>query len=273
MPNLLAPITHALATVLATTHTVLTHRGLDPDSALCWVLAITGLVIVIRTLILPITVHSVRLARASATARPALDEIRKRYAGRTDVESLTALRLETRAVQADHGVSRLGCLPSLIQLAVLLALYQLLSQVSTLHSVGAMTAEHVESLGSAGILGVGLTDRLGSITTWFDSPTHLLVVVGLATVSAALGYATQRWFVLPNMVFTGMPGPIADAQRLMPALSAVGMLFAAGAVPVGLLIYWVVSNAYTLAQQAVVTTWYPTPGSPAHARRHTPTTT
>lgn len=70
--------------------------------------------------------------------------------------------------------------------------------------------------------------------------------------------------MLPNLVLDGMPAAFADAQRMMPALSAVGVLVAASAVPVGLLVYWVASNAWTLGQQAVVTRWFPTPGSAAH---------
>jgi YidC/Oxa1 family membrane protein insertase len=57
------------------------------------------------------------------------------------------------------------------------------------------------------------------------------------------------------------------AQQLLPALSAVGLLVAAGFVPVALLVYWVVNSTWSLGQAAVVTHWFPTPGSPAAGRR------
>lgn len=264
MPGILMPFAHVVAAVLAAAHTLLVAIGLPADSGLTWVLAITGLVIGVRTLLLPLTVHGVKLARASANARPALDELRKRYEGRTDLESFKAMREEQLAIQAEHGVSRAGCLPMLLQLPILFALYGVLSAVARGEAVGAMDAAHVSSLGSATLLGVGLTERLGSWGALGGDPTHLLVIAVLALASAALSYATQRWFTLPNMVLTGMPAAIADVQKMMPIMSALGLLVASAAVPVGLLVYWVASNAYTLVQQAVIVRWFPTPGSPAH---------
>jgi YidC/Oxa1 family membrane protein insertase len=37
-------------------------------------------------------------------------------------------------------------------------------------------------------------------------------------------------------------------------------------VPVALLVYWVCSSTWTLAQSAAITRWWPTPGTPAAAR-------
>ncbi len=52
----------------------------------------------------------------------------------------------------------------------------------------------------------------------------------------------------------------------MPALSAVSLLVMGGFVPVALLVYWVCSSGWTLAQTAVVVRWFPTPGTPAAER-------
>ncbi|MDO5698638.1 MAG: membrane protein insertase YidC [Dermatophilus congolensis] len=264
MPAVLMPFAQIVALLLAAAHTLLTTLGLAPDSGATWVLAIAGLTVAVRTLLLPLTVHGVKLARSSANARPALDEMRKRYEGRTDLDSLRAMREEQLAIQAEHGVPRAGCLPMLLQLPILFALYGVLSAVARGDAIGAMDASLVSSLGSAHVAGVGLAERLGSWGALTTDPTHLAVIVLLALTSAGLSYATMRWFSLPNMVLTGMPAAMVDVQKMMPMLSALGLLFAAAAVPVGLLVYWVASNAYTLVQQAVVTRWFPTPGSPAH---------
>ena len=260
MPDVLSPIHHLVAAALAAAHTLAVSLGLDPGGGPAWILAIVGLVVAVRLALLPLTAHSVRLARASARARPALTELRRRYQGRKDLESLRELTAEQRRIRAEHGVSRAGCLPVLLQLPILFALYHVLASVARGETVGAMDAVLVASAGSASLLGVSLADRMDLLA----SPGRLAVVAGLAAVSAALSYATQRWFVLPNLALDGMPQAFADAQRMMPALSAIGLLVAASAVPVGLLVYWVASNAWTLGQQAVVTRWFPTPGSAAH---------
>ena len=57
-----------------------------------------------------------------------------------------------------------------------------------------------------------------------------------------------------------------DWRRLWPWL-ALGILAGAIAVPLGLLVYWVANNAFTLVQQGAITRFAPTPGSPAYAAR------
>lgn len=261
--SLLDPLIHVLAAVLAGAHTLLAHLGADPGSGPTWLLAIAAVVVVVRVTLLPLTVHGVRLAHAAAAARPHLQGLADRYRGRTDPESIRELMAERRRVGAEHGVSRLGCLPVLAQLPIWLGLYRLLAEVAGGHAVGAMTATLVVSLGGATVLGVELAERgyLGA------SPVHVGVVAGLAGVAAALSYATQRWFVLPNTVTDAMPASMVQVQQLLPAVSAAGLLVAAGVVPVALLAYWVCSSLWTLGQAAVIWRFFPTPGSAAALRR------
>ena len=72
--------------------------------------------------------------------------------------------------------------------------------------------------------------------------------------------------VAPNTSVEGMPEAMVAAQRIMPVMSAGGMLLAGGVVPVALLVYWVCSSTWTLAQSAAIARWWPTPGTAAAAR-------
>ena len=260
--SLLDPVTHALASVLAAAHDALTALGTPPDSALTWVLDIASLVVLVRLALLPLVVQGVRQAHASARARPHLRGVAERYQGRTDAESLRAHLDERRAVSAEHGVSRLGCLPVLVQLPVWLALYHLVADVASGTAVGAMDAGLVSSFGAASVVGVSLAGHgyVGS------GGVHLAVVAGLALTAALLSYVTQRFVVAPNTVLDGMPEAMVTAQRIMPVVSAAGLLVAGGVVPVALLVYWVCNSTWTLTQSAVITRWFPTPGAPAAAR-------
>jgi YidC/Oxa1 family membrane protein insertase len=261
--SVLDPFSHALATVVAAAHGGLTALGADPAAGATWVLAIAAVVVIVRIALLPLVVHGVRLAHAGARARPQLTELAQRYRDRTDLASLRQMREERRAIAAEHGQSRLGCLPLLVQVPIWLALYHLLTLVAAGTSVGALTPTLVASLGAATLLGVPLADRgyLGL------GPTHLAVAAGLAGLAAALGYVTQRFVVAPNTVTEGLPRAVAGAQHLLPIVSAVSLLVAGGVVPVALLVYWVCNSSWTLAQSAVITRWYPTPGTPAATRR------
>jgi len=261
--SLLEPISHALAAVLAATHHALTSLGAPPDAATTWVLGIAALVVLVRLALLPLVVHGVRQAHAAARARPHLTGIAERYRGRTDAESMRALMQERRTVSAEHGVSRLGCLPVLLQLPVWISLYHLVADVASGAAVGAMGPGLVSSFGAASVVGVSLAGRgyLGA------GGVHLAVVAGLAVTAAALSYVTQRFVVAPNTPVEGMPEAMVAAQRILPVMSAGGMLVAGGVVPVALLVYWVCSSTWTLGQSAVVARWFPTPGTVAAARR------
>ena len=260
--SLLDPLSHALAAVIAAAHAGLTHVGADPAAGTTWLLCIAAVVVVVRVVLLPLVAHGVRLAHASARARPHLQALTERYRNRRDRESVRRLMEERRRVAAEHGMPSLGCLPILLQLPIWLALYHLLADVAAGSPVGAVGPELVASLGAATLLGVPLAERgyLGA------GAAHLAVLAGMAATAATLTYVAQRYFVSPNTVTDGLPEAMATAQRMMPALSALGVLVAGGVVPAALLVYWVCNSLWTLAQSAVIWRWFPTPGSRAASR-------
>lgn len=261
--SLLDPISSALAAIVATAHAALTSLGADPAAGTTWLLSIAAVVFVVRLALLPVVVHGVRLARASGRARPQLQELARRYRDRTDPDSVREYLRERRRISGDHGVSRLGCLPLLVQVPIWLALYHLLASAAAGTAVGALDAGLVASLGGATILGVSLAERGYLGAGW----THLGVVGGIAVVTALLTFVTQRYLVATNTVLTDLPEAIARTQQLMPAVSAIGLIVIGGAVPVALLAYWACNGLWTLAQSAVVWRWFPTPESPAALRR------
>lgn len=261
--SVLDPLSHALAAVVATSHSGLTAIGADPSGGVTWVLCVAAVVVVVRVALLPVTVHGVRQAHAAARARPQLQALAERFRGRTDPANVRRYAEERRRIAAEHHLSPWGCLPLLAQLPVWVALYHLVGNVAAGVPVGAMNPGLVASLGAATVLGIPLAGRgyLGG------GLTHLVVVAGLAGIAAGLSYVTQRYLVAPNTLLTDVSPVVTTVHQLMPALSAVGLLVFAGAVPVALLVYWVCNSTWTLGQSAVVWRWFPTPGSPAATRR------
>jgi len=260
--SLLDPLSHALAGVISSAHSGLASLGLDPSSGPIWVLSIAAVVVTVRLALLPLTVHGVRTAHASARARPHLKELTERYRNRKDAASLRAFAEERRRIAAEHRLSPWGCLPVLAQIPVWIALYHLLTDVAGGSPVGAVDAGLVASLGAASVLGVPLAERgyLGA------GGIHLAVVAALAGTAALLSYVTQKHVIAPNTVLDTSSEALVRAHQLMPALSAVGLLVAGGVVPVVLLVYWVVNSSWTLGQSAVIARWFPTPGSRAATR-------
>jgi len=268
--SVLDPVTHALAAVLAAAHSALTTAGLDAASGLTWSLALAAVVVVARSCVLPLAVHAVRSARAAARARPDLDALARRYRGRRDPDALREQLAERRRVHAEHGVSRLGCLPALVQVPVWLGLFQLVSHAAAGVPTGVLDAGLVALLGAATVAGVPLASSgyLGGGTT------HLAVVAGLAGAAALLSFVTQRVFVAQNALPVTAPEgtrpalaeALSSTQQLLPLVSAGGLLLAGGVVPVALLVLWVANQTWSLGWSAAVWRLAPTPGSLAAAR-------
>ncbi|MFB9312064.1 membrane protein insertase YidC [Nocardioides plantarum] len=263
--SVLDPLSHVLAAVVAGAHDGLTALGAGESSGITWCLSIAAVVVIVRSALLPLTIHTVRNAHAAARARPHLRALAQEYKGRTDPDAVRAQMAARREISAEHGMSRLGCLPLLVQIPIWIALYHLLRNAANGKAVGLLDAGQVDALGRARFAGVGLTDH----GYFGDGGAHVLVVLGLAAATAALGFVTQRYLVMPNTSVADMPEAMASAQRLVPFLSAGGILVAGHVVPVALVFYWLCGAIWTFTQSAMVWRWFPTPGTPA-AERHGP---
>lgn len=265
MPDLLSPVTSLVAAVLAATHSLAATAGLAPESAGAWLLAIVLLVVAVRTALLPFTLHGVRSAHARARATPQLCDLHRRYAGERDLARLRQMREERRRVTAEHGVSRWSLAPALLQLPLVYALYRVVSDLTVGHPVGVLDAGLVASAAAASVLGLTITSRIGALL--LTNTPAALGLVALAVVAAALTFATQYWFTLPMTDLSGQPDSMAVIQRAVPWLTGAGVLAAAGFVPAGLIVYWVLNNTWTFAQQGLIWRFAPTPGSPAAVHR------
>ena len=88
-------------------------------------LAIILFTIVVYTLMIPLTYKQQKFSRMSVRMNPEIQAIQKKYKGKQDQVSMMKMQDEMKAVYAKYGTSQTGsCLPMLIQLPVLLAVYR-----------------------------------------------------------------------------------------------------------------------------------------------------
>jgi spoIIIJ-associated protein len=118
MPDILGmilwPFRWVIEALLVGFHTALTAVGLDPVDGWTWVLAITGLVLVVRAALIPIFVRQIKSQRKMLEVAPDLKRIQDKYKGKRDQFSREAMTRETMALYGKHGTSPLSsCLPLL----------------------------------------------------------------------------------------------------------------------------------------------------------------
>ncbi|MCI1959967.1 MAG: YidC/Oxa1 family membrane protein insertase, partial [Clostridia bacterium] len=91
--------------------------------------AIILFTIVIKLVLTPLTLKQQRSAYSMSKLQPEMNKIKKKYAGKKDIESQQKMSLELQKLQKDNNVSMFGgCLPSLIQLPILYALFYIFQQ-------------------------------------------------------------------------------------------------------------------------------------------------
>ncbi|MCR5829183.1 MAG: YidC/Oxa1 family membrane protein insertase [Lachnospiraceae bacterium] len=85
---------------------------------------------VTKMLMLPLTIKQQKYMRLQSKMSPELTKITAKYKGKKDEESLRRQQAETQAVYAKYGTSPMGgCLPLLITLPVMFALYQVIYNI------------------------------------------------------------------------------------------------------------------------------------------------
>lgn len=86
--------------------------------------------IIIYTLMIPLTVKQQKWSKMSAVMNPEIQKINKKYEGKKDQNSMMKQQEELQAVYDKYGTSPIGgCLPMLIQMPVLFALYPVIQNI------------------------------------------------------------------------------------------------------------------------------------------------
>lgn len=127
-----------------------------------------GLSIIIFTLIIymiltPIQIKQQKLSKMTAIMNPELQAIQKKYKNKKDQASMMKMQEETTLVYQKYGVSPMGtCLPLLIQMPILLALYQVIYRIPAyVGSVRAIFTDAVTKITSVN----GYTDIIQNFLT------------------------------------------------------------------------------------------------------------
>lgn len=258
---MLDPIYYAVSAVMWAWHQLLALL-LGPASGVGWALSVVFLVLTLRALMIKPFLAQIRSAAALRALAPQLAELRTRH--RDDREALVR---ETRALQAEHGVSALGgCLPALVQLPVFLGLLHVLhsfNRPGLSFEQNAAIANYlfppddVRSFLEARLFGVPLSSYVampqqlldafgGHVERW----EVVAVAVPLMVAAAVATHVTARHSLARNPV----QGPGATVQRAMPWILPLGALVGGlfFPFPVAILLYWLTNNAWTLVQQWIV---------------------
>ncbi|WP_179393811.1 membrane protein insertase YidC [Lacticaseibacillus absianus] len=169
--------------------------------------------LLVRILIFPLSYISIKSMTKQQEIAPEMKALQQKYSSK-DSETQAKLRDEIQKLNAENGVNpMMGCLPMVIQMPFLFALYQAIYRTPALK------------------VGTFLWMNLGQPDPYWIMPILAALFTAATTLMSTLAQPTRT-----------------SMNWIMVAISPIMILFMAFTFPSALAIYWVVTNAFSLAQ-------------------------
>lgn len=276
MDTILWPLMVAVAWVMVYIHKFLVLIGVGkPDApGVAWVLSIIGLTVFVRILIMPLFVKQIRASRGMQLMQPELQALQAKYKGKKDPASRQRQQEEMMALYRKHGTNPFSsCMPILIQMPIFFALFRVLANLGKVadssgyggHSaIGPLTADLAEQVQNSTVFGASLSSS-------FMNSSDLTVKI--VTVIMIIAMSATQWYTMAQLSMKNMPessknsdNPMMRSQRMMMTVMPLFFAFTGVQFQIGVLIYWVTSNLWTMGQQFYTINRMPAPGSEAEKK-------
>ena len=273
MDTILWPLKVAVAWVMVYIHKLLVLIGMGDGPGAAWVLSIIGLTIFVRILIMPLFVKQIRASRGMQLMQPELQALQAKYKGKKDAASKQRQQEEMMALYRKHGTNPLSsCMPILIQMPIFFALFRVLANLEAIadhayqgrDSIGPLTAELANQVQHSTVFGASLSS---SFMNSSDTTVKVVTVIMIIAMSAT------QWYTMAQLSMKNMPessknsdNPMMRSQRMMMTIMPIFFAFTGVQFQIGVLIYWVTSNLWTMGQQFYTINRMPAPGSEAEKK-------
>ena len=274
MPDLVGivmwPIKWAIELVLVVWHWLFTSLGLPGTSGWVWVLCILGLVVAVRSAMVPLMVRQIRSQRKMMELAPEMKRLQDKYRGKKDQLSRQAMAQEQMDLYKNAGASPVsGCLPVLIQMPIFFGLFTVMNEAQHGRAgVGLLDQGLAEQFSSAHLFGARMSISLNQAfqADPFEWPVVILAIA-LVVLMISSQLFTSIQILGQNISEEAKQAPMYRQQRMLMYGMPFLMVFSGVAFPLGVLIYWFINNLWTMVQQFLVIRSMPTPGSQAYYAR------
>ena len=187
-----------------------------------YVLSIILFTIVVKVLLLPLTIKQTKSTKAMQDIQPKILEIQTKYKDKPEKQQQEIMKIYTEAKINPLA----GCLPLLIQMPILIALFSVLREPVT---YGVFVDQAQFATAAIGFL-------------WIKDLTTPDVI--LAVLSGATTFLMQT-LMMPKDQQQG-------SMKMMTYVMSAMMLFWGFSFPAGLTLYWTIGNVFAIAQHYLI---------------------
>ena len=239
------------------------HSGLSSvlpaSSGWAWGLSIVFLTMTVRILLFPLFVKQIKSQRRMQELAPKIKVLQAKHKG--DRETLNT---ELMKLYKDHGTNPIsGCLPLILQLPIFFALFRVMNEFKP-HFKGTtpfftgkygLSSGLIEQGAHAKVFGAPISAAFNSSAKTLSAlnghaTTVKVVAVIMIVTMGATTFLTQRQMMARNGAPTDPQQ--AQVQKIMLYVLPFSFAIFGFSFPIGVLLYWLTTNVWSMGQQAWV---------------------
>src|SRR5215470_20316925 len=228
-----------------------------------WILAIVFLVLTIRAVLFPVFVKQIKSQRAMQALQPQIAKLKEQH--KNDRAGLQQAQMELMKTEGANPL--MGCLPLVVQIPVFIGLFHVLRHLKPTMSPGGKqlygwTIDEFDSASGAHLFGAPISAAFRSsgsdIAHLGSTALDVRLVAGVLMATMIVTTFLTQYQMIKKTGWATDPNQ-KMIQRLMLFGVPVGLLFSGTIFPIGVVIYWVTTNLFSLGQQFYVLRKFPPP--------------
>ena len=229
------------------------------DSALPSDNGLVGLSIIlytifVYTLMIPLTIKQQRSQKMTSVMNPELQAIQKKYRNKKDQASMMKQQEEMQQVYDKYGTSMMGgCLPLLVQMPLLLALYPVIYNIQGYVPAIKDAPATVNRFLTIPDLTIAPITMIKNSGDYGIAPALVIITAILLPV---LSGATQYLSVKISQAISGQEldkdNPMASTMNTMNVTMPLFSVFMVFSLPTGIGLYWVLSAVVRIIEQVII---------------------
>ena len=231
--------------------------SLVPGHSLGW--SIVLITLLVRLLLFFPSQHALHSQKKLQLVQPKIEEIKRKHSG--NQQKITQ---ETMELWKREKINPLqSCLPTLIQIPILIGLFFIIRDSSTIElSRHLLYPPFLDLSWSFGTVFLGFLDLhyipFYGATGWIPTPTNLAIMMTNAWIPltiALLQFAQMKLAFAMKKTKTQDKKSLAerlDTQTMMTYMLPIMIFFIAGGMPTAISVYWGASTLFGIGQQVIV---------------------
>jgi len=196
-------------------------------------LAIIVLTSLIRVLFFPLSIKTIKSQKAMSKLNPKMKEIKEKHKDNPTAQSAAILQL-----YKDNKISPLsGCLPLLIQIPILIALYQAF--------MAGFKPENFNLL-------YGFIENPGAVNGTSLGFINITSKMPILAVLAGMAQFVQSWQANNQNQNSGINKEMAALNKQMLYFFPIMIIIIGWNLPAGLVLYWITTTVFSILEQLYI---------------------